>query len=65
MKIATFSALFALVSSVVALPADDASSLAARSDYPECQPCIDKCYENEAMEDPMACQWANCGLIVR
>ena len=63
MKIGPFSVLFALAASVVALPTDDASSLAPRDDYPECQPCIDNCYETAT--DPMACQWEDCGFVVR
>jgi hypothetical protein len=60
MKLAAFSFLFALVASVVALPAESASSRVRRQD--DCTVCQQYC---DTTEDPSACKSENCADMVR
>ena len=58
MKIAAFSVLFALVASVIALPAYDASSLKPRQD--DCTEFLDYCSSFENFDD---CAADDCGVV--
>lgn len=60
MKLAAFSVLFALVASVVALPADSASRLVRRQD--DCTAWQQYC---DTTEDSSACKSENCDDMVR